>query len=42
MQDFLKVFEQLRDEIVNDEFLGAQPDFAKKWMEEVGGRPSGV
>jgi hypothetical protein len=42
LQDFLKVFDQLRDEIVNDELLGAQPDFAKKWMEEVGGLAAGL
>ncbi|GAB4822318.1 hypothetical protein N2152v2_009364 [Parachlorella kessleri] len=34
-KDFLKVFEQLRDEIVNDDLLGEQPEFAKKWMEEM-------
>lgn len=35
VQEFLKVFEQLRDEIVNDDLLGEQPDFGKEWMAEV-------
>ncbi|PSC75133.1 farnesyl diphosphate synthase [Micractinium conductrix] len=34
-QEFLKVFEQLRDEIVNDELLAGQPDFAKAWVKEM-------
>jgi hypothetical protein len=35
MQDFLKVFEQLRDEIVNDELLNGQPESSMKWVKEV-------
>ena len=35
LQDFLKVFEQLRDELVNDDLLGAQPDASKQWVKEV-------
>lgn len=34
-QEFLKVFEQLRDEIVNDELLAGQPDSSKAWVREV-------
>lgn len=41
LQDFLKVFERLRDELVNDELLGDQPEFGKKWMEEVSPRGEG-
>jgi hypothetical protein len=35
LQEFLKVFEQLRDEIVNDEVLAGQPESSKKWVKEV-------
>lgn len=37
LQEFLKVFEQLRDEIVNDELLAGQPEASKQWVKEVGG-----
>lgn len=35
VQDFLTVFEQLRDEIVNDDLLGDQPDSSKDWVRKV-------
>lgn len=35
------MFERLRDELVNDELLGDQPEFGKKWMEEVSPRGEG-
>lgn len=35
LQEFLKVFEQLRDEIVNDKLLAGQPESSKKWVKEV-------
>ena len=35
VQDFLKVFEQLRDEIVNDDLLDGQPESSKQWVKEV-------
>ena len=34
-QAFLKVYEGLRDQIVNDPFLAGQPDAAKEWMKKV-------
>lgn len=34
-QEFLSVFERLRDEIVNDEMLAGQPESSKKWVKEV-------
>lgn len=34
-QEFLAVFERLRDEIVNDELLAGQPEASKKWIKEV-------
>ena len=41
LQEFLKVFETLRDEIVNDELLAGQPDFSKQWVKEVRWRAGG-
>ncbi|EFN59689.1 hypothetical protein CHLNCDRAFT_33543 [Chlorella variabilis] len=35
LQEFLKVFEQLRDEIVNDELLAGQPEASKQWVKEM-------
>lgn len=35
LQDFLKVFEALRDDIVNDELLAGQPESSKQWVKEV-------
>ncbi len=41
-QEFLKVFDQLRDELVHDDLLGdGQPQQTKEWMKRVrGGVPS--
>jgi hypothetical protein len=41
LQEFLKVFETLRDEIVNDELLAGQPDSSKQWVKEVRWRRGG-
>ena len=41
LQEFLKVFETLRDEIVNDELLAGQPDSSKQWVKEVRWRAGG-
>ena len=35
MQEFLKVFDQLRNELVHDDLLGDQPESSKQWMVEV-------
>lgn len=35
LQEFLRVFERLRDEIVNDDLLEGQPEASKKWVKEV-------
>lgn len=35
LQEFLKVFETLRDEIVNDELLAGQPASSMTWVKEV-------
>lgn len=35
MQEFLAVFEQLRDEIVVDDLLAGQPESSKQWITEV-------
>ncbi|KAL4449400.1 hypothetical protein ABPG77_007044 [Micractinium sp. CCAP 211/92] len=34
-QEFLKVFERLRDEIVGDELLAGQPQFSQDWVKEM-------
>ncbi|KAI7842723.1 hypothetical protein COHA_003653 [Chlorella ohadii] len=34
-QEFLRVFERLRDEIVNDDLLAGQPEASKKWVKEM-------
>jgi len=35
MQEFLKVFEQLRDELIDDDLLAGQPEESKTWVERV-------
>ena len=35
VQEFLKVFDTLRDEIVNDELLAGQPESSMQWVKEV-------
>lgn len=38
LQEFLKVFDQLRDELVHDDLLGdGQPEQTKEWMKRVRG-----
>lgn len=36
-QDFLALFEELREEIVNDPLLKGQPEFSKDWVCKVCG-----
>ena len=39
MQEFLKVFKELRDELVHDDLLDGldgQPEASKQWVQEVG------
>eukprot|EP00887_Chlorella_sp_A99_P003158 scaffold9.g3158.t1 len=35
LQEFLKVFERLRDELVDDELLAGQPDASKEWARKM-------
>lgn len=35
MQDFLKVFESVRDELVDDSLLAGQPQASREWMTKV-------
>lgn len=42
LQEFLKVFERLRDEIVGDELLAGQPQFSQDWVKEVRRRVGAV
>lgn len=34
-QDFLAVFDTLRDELVNDSLIAGQPEFSKAWMQRM-------
>lgn len=34
-QEFLQVFETLKNELVNDPLIAGQPDFAQKWLQRV-------
>ena len=41
LQDFLQVFEQLREELVNDDLLGSdQPEASRDWVRKVRLLPS--
>jgi hypothetical protein len=40
MQEFLKVFGELRDELVNDGLLERQPESSKQWVKEVSSSPA--
>ena len=35
IQEFLKVFEELRDELLEDEILKGQPEESREWLEKV-------
>lgn len=34
-QDFLRVFDTLKTELVNDPLIAGQPEFAQKWLQRV-------
>ena len=37
MQDFMATYDQLRDELLNDDIIAGQPEFAKQHLKRVSG-----
>lgn len=36
VQEFLAVFDKLKEELVNDSLIEGQPEFSRSWMQRVG------